>query len=49
MLCNSIEPKDETAMPRTKSCFLDAHYVAVSKKDVIILVLIAADSAGVVR
>ena len=43
------KPKDETAMPRTESCFLEAHYVVASYKDVIILVLIAADSAGVVR
>ena len=48
-LRNSIEPKDETAMPRPESCFPEAHYVAASNKDVIILVLTAADSAEVVR
>ena len=44
-----IESKDETAMPRPESCFPEAHYVAASNKDVIILVLIAAEGAGVVR
>ena len=48
-LYSKIETKDKTAMPRPKSCFPEAHYVVASNKDVIILVLTAADSAEVVR
>ena len=48
-LHSNIETKDEAAMPRPESCFPEGHYVASSNKDVIILVLIAPDSAGVVR
>ena len=44
-----IESKEETAMPRSESCFHEAHYVAASYKDVIILVLTTADRAEVVR
>ena len=40
--------KDETAMPRSESCFPEAHIVA-SNEDVINLILTAAESAEVVR
>ena len=41
--------KDETAMPRSESCFPEAHYIVASNEDVINLILTAAESAEFVR
>ena len=48
-LRTGVETKDKSAMPRPESCLPETRCVAASNEDVIILVLIAADSARVVR
>ena len=40
---------NETVMPRSESCFPEAHYIVASNEDVINLILTAAESAEVVR